>query len=60
MMLTMNPRDAKGFPMKTLKTTLLAALLVAGVFGCASFSGIATLRPLSTRPAGSPRVASTR
>ncbi len=30
--------------MKTLKTTLLAALLVAGVFGCASFSGIATLR----------------
>lgn len=30
--------------MKTLKTTLIAALLAAGVFGCASFSGVATLR----------------
>jgi cytochrome c-type protein NapB len=30
--------------MKTLKTTLLAALLAAGVFGCASTAGIATLR----------------
>ena len=44
--------------MKTLKTTLLAALLVAGVFGCASFSGITTLRgadAATTDQAGEPR-----